>query len=58
MWRLTITLLSSCKWRAPPSESGNWRTVYARFNQWSKNGTLELVFEGLQRLLFPKREKL
>jgi transposase len=37
------------KWRAPPSDFGNWRIVYTRFNRWSKNGTLELVFEGLQR---------
>jgi transposase len=40
---------NGCKWRAPPSESRNWRIVYTRFNRWSKNGTLELVFEGLQR---------
>ena len=36
------------KWRALPSEFGNWHTVYVRFNRWSKNGALLAVFTGLQ----------
>ena len=37
------------KWRALPSEFGNWHTAYVRFNRWSKNGTLLAVFTGLQQ---------
>lgn len=37
-----------CKWRALPKEYGNWHTIYVRLNRWSKNGTLERIFEALQ----------
>lgn len=38
-----------CKWRALPKRFGNWHTVYTRMNRWSKNGTLDKVFEALQK---------
>jgi len=38
-----------CKWRALPERFGNWHTIYTRMNRWSKNGTLDKVFEALQR---------
>jgi transposase len=38
-----------CKWRALPERFGNWHTVYTRMNRWSKNGTLDRVFEALQK---------
>ena len=38
-----------CKWRGLPPRFGNWHTVYTRMNRWSKNGTLDRVFEYLQR---------
>ncbi len=38
-----------CKWRALPERFGNWHTVYTRMNRWSKNGTLDKVFEALQK---------
>ena len=44
---------NGCKWRALPSEfkidEGDWHTIYTRMNRWSKNGTLDRIFEALQR---------
>src|SRR5713101_3604393 len=37
-----------CKWRGLPKRFGNWHTIYARMNRWSKNGVLDRVFEQLQ----------
>jgi len=39
---------NGCKWRAIPSEFGNWHTIYMRFNRWCKNGTLDSIFLALQ----------
>lgn len=39
---------NGCKWRALPESYGNWHTIYARMNRWSKNGVLQQVFEALQ----------
>jgi len=39
---------NGCKWRALPKEYGNWHTIYVKLNRWSKNGTLEIIFEALQ----------
>ncbi len=38
-----------CKWRGLPKRFGNWHTIYTRMNRWSKNGTLDRIFEQLQR---------
>lgn len=40
---------NGCKWRALPSEFGNWNTVYVRLRRWAKNGVLEKLFVELQR---------
>ena len=37
-----------CKWRGLPKRFGNLHTIYTRMNRWSKNGTLDRVFEKLQ----------
>jgi transposase len=37
-----------CKWRGLPQRFGPWHTIYTRMNRWSKNGTLDRVFEKLQ----------
>ena len=37
-----------CKWRGLPKRFGNWHTIYTRMNRWSKNGSLDRVFEKLQ----------
>jgi transposase len=39
---------NGCKWRALPKEYGNWHTIYVKLNRWSKNGTLERIFEAMQ----------
>jgi transposase len=39
---------NGCKWRALPKEYGNWHSIYVKLNRWSKNGTLERIFEALQ----------
>ena len=38
-----------CKWRGLPKEFGNWHSIYTRMNRWSKNGTLDKIFEQLQK---------
>lgn len=40
---------NGCKWRALPKKYGKWHTIYMRFNRWSKNGTIEKIFEELQK---------
>ena len=37
------------KWRALPKTFGNWHTIYVKFNRWSKNGTIQRIFEELQK---------
>ena len=37
-----------CSWRALPDSYGNWHTIYTRVNRWSRNGTLQRLFAGLQ----------
>ena len=39
---------NGCKWRALPSEFGNWHTIYTRIRRWAENGVLEQLFKGLQ----------
>ena len=49
MCALLYIIENGCKWRALPKEFGNWHTIYTRFNRWSKNGTIDRIFEELQR---------
>ena len=39
-----------CKWRALPSEYGNWHTIYTRINRWAKSGLLQKIFLYLQAI--------
>ena len=48
MLALLYVIENGCKWRALPKEYGNWHTIYVRFNRWSKNGTIDKIFEELQ----------
>ena len=41
-------LRSGAPWRDLPEELGHWETVYAHFNRWSSDGTLENVFTRLK----------
>lgn len=40
---------NGCKWRALPKEFGNWHTIYMRFSRWTKNGTIQRIFDELQK---------
>lgn len=41
---------NGCGWRDLPGDfKPDWHTVYAYFNQWSKDGTLERIYEALHR---------
>ncbi len=39
---------SGCKFRALPKKYGNWHAIYIKFNRWSKNSTIQRIFEELQ----------
>ena len=59
MQALLYVVENGCKWRALPKKFGNWHTIYVRFNRWSKNGTIQRIFEELQKQNIVKQlEKL
>ncbi len=37
------------KWRALPTNFGNWHTIYTRMSRWAKSGVLNTVFTQLQQ---------
>ena len=45
---LLYIIENGCKWRALPEKYGKWHTIYMRFNRWTKNGTIQRIFEQLQ----------
>ena len=45
---LLYVVENGCKWRALPPNFGKWHTIYMKFNRWSKNGTIQRIFEELQ----------
>lgn len=38
---------NGARWRALPSEYGNWNTVHRRFRRWSKKGVWQMIFNTL-----------
>ena len=46
---LLYIIQNGCKWRALPKKFGNWHTIYMRFSRWSKNGTIQRIFEELKK---------
>lgn len=38
-----------CPWRDIPSEFGNWNSIFKRFNEWSRNEKIFLVFKLLSQ---------
>ena len=36
-----------CPWRDLPETFGGWNAVYKRFNDWSRKGKLEAIFNAL-----------
>ena len=47
---LLYVMENGSKWRALPSEFGDWHTIYVRVNRWAKSGLLQNVFLHLQRI--------
>jgi transposase len=41
-------------WRDLPPEFGSWKTVYNRYNNWSKKGYLESILETLKKRWGPR----
>lgn len=39
---------TGCPWRDLPRRYGNWKSVYNRFNNWSKRGVWERLFKVVQ----------
>ena len=50
MSALLYMIENGCKWRALPKKYGKWHTIYMRFNRWSKNGSIQIIFDEMQRL--------
>lgn len=44
-------LCSGAPWRDLPERYGCWKTIYNRFNRWSKEGTINLIFNKLLSVL-------
>jgi transposase len=40
-------LCSGAPWRDLPERYGPWKTVYNRFNRWSKSGLINIIFHKL-----------
>ena len=38
---------TNCPWRDLPKEFGKWNTIFVRFNDWSKAGVFERIFEAI-----------
>ncbi len=44
-------LCSGAPWRDLPERYGSWKTIYNRFNRWSKEGIINLIFNQLLSVL-------
>ena len=44
-------LCSGAPWRDLPERYGPWKTVYNRFNRWSKSGVINIIFNRLLSIL-------
>lgn len=44
LWRM----YNGARWEDVPEKYGKWKTVYDRFNTWSKDGTWDRILEKLQ----------
>jgi len=42
------TLRTGAPWRDLPERYGPWKSVYGRFNRWSRDGTFDKIIEALQ----------
>jgi len=48
-------LCSGAPWRDLPERYGHWKTIYNRFNRWSKAGVINCIFNKLLQILDGKR---
>ena len=44
-------LCSGAPWRDLPERNVNWKTIYYRFNRWSKSGLINCIFNKLLQIL-------
>ena len=54
---ILFLMKTGCPWRDLPERTGNWKTVYHRFANWSRAGHFERIFKAL-RLKVDKRGSL
>jgi transposase len=52
-WRRT-----GVPWRDLPSEFGPWKTVFNRFDRWSKSGRWDALFAALQTAVDPEWQSI
>ncbi len=38
---------NGARWRAIPSEYGNWNSIHRRFRRWSRKGVWQIIFNTL-----------
>jgi transposase len=50
-----LVLCSGAPWRDLPERYGHWKTVYNRFNRWSKAGIMNSIFNKLLQILDEKK---
>ncbi|MGL5102358.1 MAG: IS5 family transposase, partial [Plesiomonas sp.] len=48
-------LCSGAPWRDLPERYGHWKTIYNRFNRWSKSGVINMIFNRLLHILDDKK---
>ena len=48
-------LCSEAPWRDLPERYGHWKTIYNRFNRWSKTGIMNSLFNRLLQILDENR---
>lgn len=46
---LLYMIENGCKWRVLPKKYGKWHSIYMKFNRWSKNGTIQRIFDKMQK---------
>jgi len=42
-------LRTGAPWRDLPPDYGNWKTIYNRYNNWSKKGYLQAILSELKK---------
>jgi transposase len=47
---LLYMIENGCKWMTLPKKYRKWHSVYMKFNRWSKNGTIQRIFDEMQKL--------